>query len=124
MAGPGGSVLIRPAHRRRIDPRAGSAYIKAVGERVDVPWKTIPVSEPLLPGEFSAALRQQRGQPVYWTALITTIANVSTTAARLLVEQGAVTVNDEPVRGSFGYVKPGDVVRMGDGRDYVIGEAP
>ena len=95
-----------------------------MAEVVDVPWKTVPVSEPVLPGEFSAALRAQRGQPIYWTALITTIAGISTTAARLLVEQGAVTVNNEPVRGAFGYIKPGDVVRIGDGRDFVIGPAP
>jgi hypothetical protein len=87
---------------------------------VRVPWKTIPVSEPLLPGEFSAALRQERGQPVYWTALVTTITELTTTAARQLVEQGGVSVNGEAVRGSFGYVKPGDTVRIGDGNEYLI----
>ena len=90
---------------------------------VDVPWKTIPVSEPMLPGEFSARLRQERGQPVYWTAMITTIAGISTTAARLLVEQGRVTVNGAPPPGAFGYVKPGDVLRIGDGRVFVVGPA-
>ncbi len=92
-----------------------------MGEVVDVPWKTVPVSEPVLPGEFSSDLRAQRGQPIYWTALITTIAGITTTAARLLVEQGGVSVNDTPVSGAFGYIKPGDVVRIGDGRDFLIG---
>ena len=92
-----------------------------MSEVVDVPWKTIPVSEPVLPGEFSAALRAERGQPVAWAFLITTVAGITTTAARLLVEQGAVSVNGQPVSGAFGYIKPGDVVRIGDGRDFVIG---
>jgi hypothetical protein len=92
-----------------------------VAEVVYVPWKTVPVSEPVLPGEFSAALRAVRGQPVAWAFLITTMAGITTTAARLLLEQGSVTKNGEIVTGAFGYVKPGDLIRIGDGRDYVLG---
>ena len=93
-------------------------------ERIDVPWKTIPVSEPVLPGEFSARLRQERGQPVNWAFLITTVAGITTTQARSLVQQGTATVNGEPLTGEFGYIKPGDILRIGDDRDFVIGPAP
>jgi len=93
-------------------------------ETIDVPWKTIPVSEPVLPGEFSARLRQERGQPVNWAFLITTAAGITTTKARRLVQDGIATVNGQPLTGEFGYIKPGDILRIGDARDFVIGPAP
>ena len=88
-----------------------------------MPWKTIPVSEPVLPGEFSAKLRRERGQPVNWAFLITTAAGITTTQARNLVQDGVATVNSQPLAGEFGYIKPGDVLRIGDERDFVIGPA-
>ncbi len=91
---------------------------------VEVPWKTIPVSEPVLPGEFSAKLRQERGQPVNWAFLLATVAPVTTTKAREFLRAGIATLNGAPISGEFGYVKPADVLRLGDDVDYVIGPAP
>jgi alkanesulfonate monooxygenase SsuD/methylene tetrahydromethanopterin reductase-like flavin-dependent oxidoreductase (luciferase family) len=81
-------------------------------DAIEVPWRVVPVSEPLLPGEFSAELRAQRGRSVYFAALVSVIAGVSTTEARRLVEEGAVSVDGAPATGAFGYLKPGSVVRV------------
>jgi RNA-binding protein YlmH len=90
---------------------------------IEVPWAHVPVSEPLLPGEFSAELRAQRGRSVYYTALVSVIAGVSTSTARELVEAGAVSVDGEPTSGAFGYVRPGSVIGVeGYGRYLIAGE--
>ena len=52
-----------------------------------MPWKTIPISEPVLPGEESAAKRAEQGLPVYTLALISSVAGISTSEARRRVEQ-------------------------------------
>ena len=52
------------------------------------------------------------------------MTRAATTRARALLVKGAVTLNDEVLQGEFGYIKPGDVLRIGDGFDYVVGNAP
>lgn len=89
---------------------------------IEVPWKVVPVSEPVLPGEASAHLREERGFPVYVPALISVIADVSTGEARLLVDRGEVRIDGVSVGASFVYVKPGALVEIGTDRAIRLGQ--
>ena len=80
---------------------------------IEVPWKDVPVSEPVLPGEESAAERREKGYPVYTLALVSTIAGISTSEARRRVEQGSVLVDGVVVPPTFIYLKPGALLEIG-----------
>src|SRR5437773_5602140 len=90
-------------------------------EVIEVPWRTVPVSEPLLPGEASAAVRERDGWTIFMPALISVIANVTTSAARQLIEQGLVTLDGLKADPAFGKVKPGMLVKVRE-KKYQIGE--
>jgi hypothetical protein len=82
-----------------------------------VPWKNIPVSEPVLPGEFSRQMRAERGWPVWNPALVSVVAGVLTTEAHRLLAEGAVTIGGEPAGQSFSYIKPEALIEIrGHGR--------
>lgn len=81
-------------------------------QAVEVPWHTVPVSEPVLPGEFSARLRRERGHPIYVPALLATIAGVSTSEALRLAREGKVSIDGRRVGPSFDTIKPGSIVRI------------
>ena len=88
---------------------------------IEVPWQTVPISEPVLPGEESAQQRAVNGYPVYVLALVSTIANISTSEARRLVEQGHVTIDGVAAPPTFVYLKPGALVSLGQDRLFRIG---
>jgi hypothetical protein len=88
---------------------------------VEVPWRIVPVSEPVLPGEESSELRRQRGYRVYVPALISVIADVTTTEARRLVDAGDVSIDGETVTPAFVYVKPGALVKIAPDRAIRLG---
>jgi hypothetical protein len=88
---------------------------------IEVPWRTVPVSEPLLPGEASAAVREREGWTIFMPALVSVIANVTTSAARQLLEQGLVTMDGLKADPAFGKVKPGMLVTVRE-KKYRIGE--
>ena len=87
----------------------------------EVPWQDVPISEPVLPGEESAELRRAKGFPVYALALVSTIAGISTSEARRLVEQGQVTIDGVTATPTFVYLKPGALVRLGRDLSFRIG---
>jgi hypothetical protein len=89
---------------------------------IEVPWSQVPISEPVLPGENSAALRRQRGWPVYVPALVATIAGVTTSEAQRLIEQGKVEIDGAVAPQSFVYLKPGAVVRVGTKGEFRLGQ--
>jgi len=101
--------------------RVSGAQDEACPDAVEVPWRTLPISEPLLPGERSTALREAQGWPVYVPALIATLAGVSTTEARHLLLAGAVTIEGAAAGVSFQDVRPGAVVRVGEDRCFRLG---
>jgi hypothetical protein len=86
----------------------------------EVPWQSIPISEPVLPGEESVEWREANGYPVYVLALVSTIAGISTSEARRLVEQEQITIDGVTAPPTFVYLKPGALVIVGDHR-YRIG---
>ena len=88
---------------------------------VEVPWTAVPISEPVLPGEESQDLRREKGFPVYTLALVSTIAQISTSEARRLVERGEVTIDGARVPATFVYLKPGALVEVAPGRLFHIG---
>ena len=88
----------------------------------EMPWKTVPFSEPVLPGEESAALRSATGYPVYVLALVSVIADVSTSEARRIVDQGLVTIDGAEVGPTFVYLKPGAVVSVAGHGRFRIGQ--
>jgi hypothetical protein len=81
-------------------------------DEIAVPWHTVPVSEPVLPGEFSTRLADERGHPVNVSWLLATIAGVSTTEARRLADAGRVTIDGRAVGSGFDTIKPGSLVRI------------
>jgi hypothetical protein len=87
----------------------------------EVPWKTLPISEPVLPGEESAERQGSTGYPIYVLALISVIASISTSEARRLVEQGRVTIDGIVVGPTFFYLKPGALVSIAGSGLYRIG---
>ena len=41
-----------------------------------VPWKHLPVSEPVLAGEFSHEVHRAKGWPIWYPAMITIVAGI------------------------------------------------
>jgi hypothetical protein len=87
----------------------------------EVPWTTIPHSEPVLPGERSSDLLLQRGIPIYVPLVVTIIARMTTTEAQRLIERGEVSIDGVTARASWTYLKPGAVIKVGADRTYRIG---
>lgn len=86
-----------------------------------VPWKNLPVSEPVLAGDFSKEVHHERGWTIWFPAMITVVAGVYTQEAHQLLGDGAVTIDGEVAPDAFGYIKPGALVVVeGKGR-YRIG---
>lgn len=86
-----------------------------------VPWKNLPVSEPVLAGQFSREFHEEKGWPIWYPALITVVAEVTTQEAHRLLQAGAVTIDGETAGDVFGYIKPGAlIVVTGRGR-YRVG---
>jgi hypothetical protein len=79
---------------------------------IQVPWKNIPVSEPILPGDVSRQMRRERGYPVWNPAMISVVAGVLTTEAHRLLAVGAVKIDGAPAGTSFGYIKPGALIEI------------
>jgi hypothetical protein len=79
---------------------------------IEVPWEAVPVSEPVLPGEESAAERSKKGFPVYTLALVSTIAGISTSEARRQVDQGRVIIDGVVAPPTFIYIKPGALLKI------------
>jgi hypothetical protein len=90
-------------------------------DEIEVPWHTVPVSEPVLPGEFSTRLVAERGHPVNVSWLLATIAGVTTTEARRLADAGLVTIDGRVVGSGFDTIKPGSLVRIDGGQAFRIG---
>jgi hypothetical protein len=105
--------------RRQRRPTRGRHYY--CGMVIEVPWKDVPVSEPVLPGEESAAERREKGFPVYTLALVSTIAGMSTSEARRQVEQGRVIIDGVVVPSTFIYLKPGALLEIGPDLCFRIG---
>lgn len=101
-------------------PEADSA------DEIVVPWKNIPVSEPVLPGEFSDRFHEEKGWPVWHPALVSVVAGVMTFEAQRLLAGGLVRIDGVQADQSFSYIKPGALIEIeGKGR-YRVGplEAP
>jgi hypothetical protein len=77
-----------------------------------VPWKNVPVSEPVLPGEFSRRLRQERGWPVWVPALVSVVTGCLTSEAQQLLADGHVSIDGSPAGQTFRYVKPGALIEV------------
>lgn len=88
----------------------------------EVPWTTIPHSEPVLPGERSSDLLAERGIPVYIPLVVTVIAGMTTTEAQRLIAQGQVSLDGVPAQASWTYLKPGTLIQVGPDRTFRIGQ--
>ena len=88
---------------------------------VVVPWRTIPVSEPVLPGEFADQFKREKGWPIWHPALVSVVAAVLTSEAHKLLAEGAVTIDGEPAARSFSYIKPGALIEVAGKGRYRIG---
>ena len=91
-------------------------------EETLVPWKNLPVSEPVLAGDGSKEFHRDLGWTIWYPAMITVIATVYTQEAHRLLQQGKVTIDGVVAADAFGYIKPGALIVIeGRGR-YRIGE--
>ena len=77
-----------------------------------VPWKNVPVSEPVLPGEFSRQMRRERGWPVWVPALVSVVTGRLTSEAQQLLADGRVRVDGVAAGQTFMYVKPGGLIEV------------
>lgn len=87
-----------------------------------VPWKNLPVSEPVLAGDASKELHQQRGWTIWYPAMITMIAGVTTQEAHQLLQAGAVVIDGQTAADAFGYIKPDILIDVAGVGRYRIGE--
>ena len=90
-------------------------------EEKPVPWKNLPVSEPVLAGQYSREFHQELGWPIWFPAMITVVAEVYTSEAHTLLQNGAVTIDGEVAGDTFGYIKPGALVVVAGRGRYRIG---
>jgi hypothetical protein len=86
-----------------------------------VPWKHLPVSEPVLAGDGSKEFHRDRGWTIWYPAMLSVIAGVATQEAHGLLQAGAVTVDGETAADAFGYIKPGALVVIDGLGRYRIG---
>ncbi|MGE0057651.1 MAG: hypothetical protein AB7P33_06845 [Dehalococcoidia bacterium] len=87
-----------------------------------VPWKNLPVSEPVLAGDASKEQHQQRGWTIWYPAMITVIAGITTQEAHRLLQAGSVVINGETAADAFGYIRPGAQIEVAGVGRYRIGE--
>lgn len=87
-----------------------------------VPWKNLPVSEPVLAGDASKEQHQQRGWTIWYPAMITVIAGITTQEAHRLLQAGSVVINGETAADAFGYIRPGARIEVAGVGRYRIGE--
>jgi len=90
-------------------------------EEVLIPWKNIPVSEPVLPGEFSDRMKREKGWPIWNPAMISVVTGMLTTEAQRLLNAGAVTIDGERAKKSFSYIRPGALIEVAGLGRYRIG---
>jgi hypothetical protein len=90
-----------------------------------VPWKNLPVSEPVLAGDGSKEVHETSGWTIWYPALITVVAGVHTQEAHTLLQQGDVTIDGVTAADAFGYIKPGALIVVeGRGRYRIGGIEP
>jgi hypothetical protein len=98
-----------------------TAMSEAKDEKL-VPWKHLPVSEPVLAGDGSKEFHRDRGWTIWYPAMLTVVAEITTQDAHRLLQAGAVSIDGETAADSFGYILPGALIVIeGVGR-YRIGE--
>lgn len=93
-----------------------------VSGEILIPWKNIPVSEPVLAGEFSDRIKREKGWPVWNPAMISVVAGVLTTEAHRLLATDAVRIDGVPALKSFSYIKPGALIEIAGKGRYRLGQ--
>jgi 16S rRNA U516 pseudouridylate synthase RsuA-like enzyme len=63
---------------------------------------------------------RQKGAPVLIATLVSRFGGVSMSEARRLIDQGAVSIDGEPVTKAIGNVKPGALVKIGRHRFFRV----
>jgi hypothetical protein len=80
---------------------------------IDVEWNSVPVSEPVLPGDTSAKTRAEKGWSIWNPALVSVITGLNNTIqAQRLLAAGAVKIDGRPAMEAFDYIKPGAIVEV------------
>jgi tyrosyl-tRNA synthetase len=86
----------------------------------DVPWRDMPFAQLLVAGMSPQDYLRQKGAPVLIATLVSRFGGVSMSEARRLIDQGAVSIDGEPVTKAIGNVKPGALVKIGRHRFFRV----
>jgi hypothetical protein len=96
-------------------------WMSETNKELPVPWKHLPVSEPVLAGDGSKEFHRDRGWTIWYPAMLTVVAEITTQDAHKLLQAGAVSIDGEVAADAFGYIKPGVLIAIEGGGRYRIG---